>query len=723
MIARLRFPLLLVAVALVALACADEDASRAAFTGDIAAGNPVDEAEELIDVSGDAPEPTTLDPAAQAELQGALESSPTGCDEFNTRTCLLPFPNDTYTVEDTASPTGLRVDLPDGLLPNAEGQTLDPTAWNQNDGFSPNTPIIVHAPGLDADQTNLPSERRISTSLTSESATVIVDLDSGGLVPHWAELDQRTDNDEDRALILRPAISLPETHRFAVALRNLRGADGERLEAPIGFRVLRDNVTTDSDRVEERREDLEPIFADLADEGVNRADLYLAWDFTVASSASLAGQVLDMRQDAFGRLAGGSPQFEITETETADLQPGIDMVVSGTFEVPSYLTGDGGPGSRLDIDETTGRPQADGTITAPFTCVVPTEGVENGFSIPVVYGHGLLGSSREARSSQVQFTAAELNAVYCATDWIGLSEGDVGYAVQALGDISLFPAVPDRLQQSLINTLYLGRLMLHEDGLGSAEEFRTEGGADLLETFEAYYDGNSQGAIMGGAVTAVATDWTKAVLGVGGMNYSTLLNRSIDFDQFADVLRAAYPNPLDEQLIFGLLQMLWDRGETGGYVQHLTDRVYELTPPKQVILNVAFGDHQVATITADNIARTLNIPIYEPTLPPGATIAPEPFFGLDPIRVFPHTGSALFYWYSGTLAPPEGNITPRMSDRYLAECADDDESPRCADPHEDPRRQPEMIEQKRAFFQPDGEVTDVCRDQPCLADQRSEFDY
>jgi len=716
-IARLRFPLLLVAVALVALACSEEDASRAAFTGDIAAGNPVTEAEELLDVSGDAPEATTLDPVAEAELQAALETSPTGCDEFNTRTCLLPFPNDTYTVEDTASPTGRRVDLPTGLLPNAEGQTLDPAAWNQN------TPIIVHVPGLDAEQTNLPSERRISMSLTSESATVIVDLDSGGLVPHWAELDERTDDDADRSLILRPAISLPETHRFAVALRNLRGSDGRRLEAPIAFRVLRDNITTGDDGVEERRDDVEPMFADLASEGVNRADLYLAWDFTVASADSLAGDVLFMRQDAFGRLDGGSPEFEITDVDSDDVRPGIDKVVSGTFEVPSYLTGDGGPGARLDIDETSGRPQADGTITAPFTCVVPTEGVENGFSIPVVYGHGLLGSSREARSSQVQFTASELNAVYCATDWIGLSEGDVGYAVQALGDISLFPAVPDRLQQSIINTLYLGRLMLHENGLGSTEEFQTVGGADLLETFEAYYDGNSQGAIMGGAVTAVATDWTKAVLGVGGMNYSTLLNRSIDFDQFADVLRAAYPNPLDEQLIYGLLQMLWDRGETGGYVQHLTDRVYELTPPKQVILNVAFGDHQVATITADNMARTLNIPIYQPALPPGATIAAEPFFGLDPIRAFPHSGSALFYWYSGTLAPPEGNITPRMSDRYLAECADDAEGPRCADPHEDPRRQPAMIQQKRAFFQPDGVVENVCRDEPCLADQRSEFDY
>jgi hypothetical protein len=327
----------------------------------------------------------------------------------------------------------------------------------------------------------------------------------------------------------------------------------------------------------------------------------------------------------------------------------------------------------------------------------------------------------------VQHTAAELDAIYCATNWIGLSAEDTGYAVEALSDISKFPSVPDRLQQSLINTLYLGRLMIHLDGLGNAPEFQTTSGANMINTETAYYDGNSQGAIMGGAVTAIAQDWTKASLGVGGMNYSTLLNRSVDFDEYFVVMRDAYPNALDQQLIFGILQMLWDRGETSGYVQHLTDRTYDLTPPKSVLMTVAFGDHQVANITTQNIARTLGIPMYQPALPVGATIVPQPFYGIDPIRSFPYTGSALFYWDSGTLAPPLGNITPTMSQRYIADCtganAGQADSPRCADPHEDPRRQPGVIEQKQQFFQPEGVVIDPCGDAPCISKQRDEFDY
>ena len=98
---------------------------------------------------------------------------------------------------------------------------------------------------------------------------------------------------------------------------------------------------------------------------------------------------------------------------------------------------------------------------------------------------------------------------------------------------------------------------------------------------------------------------------------------------------------------------------------------------------------------------------------------------LDPIRLFPHTGSALYYWYSGTLPPPMGNITPTESSLYLEDCqgAAAEEDVACLDPHGDVRRQPRVIEQKKAFFTPEGTIENVCRDRPCRAKPRDEFDY
>lgn len=86
------------------------------------------------------------------------------------------------------------------------------------------------------------------------------------------------------------------------------------------------------------------------------------------------------------------------------------------------------------------------------------------------------------------------------------------------------------------------------------------------------------------------------MLGVPGMNYSTLLQRSSDFPVYQSILNPSYPDELDRIIGFSLLQMLWDRSEANGYAAHMTDDPYPGTPRHQVLLHVAYGDHQVANV-------------------------------------------------------------------------------------------------------------------------------
>ena len=95
-----------------------------------------------------------------------------------------------------------------------------------------------------------------------------------------------------------------------------------------------------------------------------------------------------------------------------------------------------------------------------------------------LYGHGLLGSHAEVEASNVQAMGREHNFVFCATGWWGLASGDTGYDASALADLNRFPAVVDRLQQGVLNTLYLGRLMLSPAGLASNAAFRAGGYPD-----------------------------------------------------------------------------------------------------------------------------------------------------------------------------------------------------------------------------------------------------
>src|SRR3977135_1828548 len=116
-----------------------------------------------------------------------------------------------------------------------------------------------------------------------------------------------------------------------------------------------------------------------------------------------------------------------------------------------------------------------------------------------------------------------------------MSESDVSSVIEALQNLSAFPKITDRLQQGLLDELYLGRAMISPTGLTTDPAFHQDGTLatpSVLNIGHLYYNGNSQGGIMGGALTAVSPDFTRASLGVPAMNYSVLLPRSRDFDEF-----------------------------------------------------------------------------------------------------------------------------------------------------------------------------------------------
>ena len=668
-------------------------------------------------------ETTPADPTTDAAVVAAEDDGT--CDALDTLHCLLPFPSNRFrTPADGDTPA--RIALPTGQIVNTEGVPLDPTDWNRNDGFSPGTPAVFAANGADLVASKFPTQGDIGASLQQSSGSVVVDMETGRRLAHWLEADSGATDPARRVLVIRIAESYPEGHRIAVGI-TAKNAAGDPLEASPVFRAYRDGLVTSVASVEGRRTSMDEVFAALGVVGVARTDLTLAWDFTIAGQENLSERMLTMRDRAFEQLGDVAPAFTVDQVRTDGLRPGIGRIISGTFSIPSFLTGAGEPGSRLTAGEDGLPVLADAPISAPYSCQLSSKAVAEGGARPVVYGHGLLGSHGEVEGSQISQNVATTNLMYCATDWIGLSGGDLLNAVSILGDISKFGSLVDRSQQGMLNTLFLARLMKHPDGLSSDAAFQQADGTTAIDTTEAYYDGNSQGGIMGGAVTAVSTEWTKAVLGVPGMNYSLLLSRSVDFTVYFVVLTRAYPDRVDQEIIYGLLQMLWDRAESNGYAAHMTDDPYPGTPEHTVLLHVAFGDHQVAPVAAEIMARTIGARLRTPALADGRHPDAKPFWGLEPADDG-WNGSTLVYWDSGTLPPPSANVTPTTGEPFESTCGPltkeqkDNDAP-CADSHEDPRRQPGATEQKDAFFRPDGRVIDPCNGAPCRSTPSFELDY
>ena len=642
-----------------------------------------------------------MSPEFKIKVDEVLSASPTGCDELDVSQCVLPFPSNRYTVADATTPTGRRVAIPaDGLPKNATGISIDPSEWNRNDGFSPNSSILTYIADLDAKASALPEWIDLESSLSSDASVVIIDKESGDRIPLWAELDAEVDG-EQPLLIVYPAVALLDGHSYVVAMRNLKTTSGtDVVPSPI-FEFYRDGYTSDNERLNERTTEMDAMFTALTSAGIERSTLQLAWDFTVASTQNLTGRILAVRDNTLEWLDTQSPDFTITSIVPAS-KDDVAVQVAGTFKLPTHLTGDGSAGQKFAYDSTAPSPNdlpiLGEVVDVPFICQVPKVAVDDPSTVlhPGLYGHGLLGSEYEIDyGGDVRALAQEADVLFCATKWAGMSEDDVGNAVVSLQDLSNFPTVADRLQQGIVNMIALGRLMNTDDGILSDPAF-----GDIKVEGDLVYYGNSQGGIMGSALAAVSPDISRAVLGVPATNYGLLLLRSIDFDQYEAVLKSAYPARSDRTIAISLMQMLWDRGEGGGYINHITrDPLPGTQPNKAVLLHVAWGDHQVSELAAFNEARSLGAKIYRPVVADGRSREVTPGWGLDSVNNG-DTGSVIVIWDSGAemipieVAPPRGGH----------------------DPHEDPRDD-KLARSQMAEFLFNGVFTDVCDGMPCTAQQ------
>lgn len=649
------------------------------------------------------------------------------CDGSDPAACLLPFPNDSFTVADPTTPTGRRISISPLAMPrNVAGKPIDPTELNRNDGWSQGTPVMTSVNGLDVARSGIAPITDIARSLDDDAPVVLLDAQTGARHPYWAELDSKPTDGEQPLLIVRPAVNFTEGHRYVIGLRDLRTATGAVIPAGPVFSARAALAQQDLDARsggpgrgsgrtrQAARGWADPVFGPLARAGVAPKDLYLAWTFTIASTQSTTGRMLHIRDDAFAPLGtDGAPPFTVDQVTDA-YSPRVARRVTGTFTVPNYLTtpvnhtepvlgtDPGLPGTRFLYLPGDDLPDRNGDFTATYTCDLPTTATPTAPARGSIYGHGLLGGQGEVGAGNVQKMGQENDLLLCATDWYGMATGDVPNVATMLTDMSLFPTLADRVQEGMLAQLFLARLLKSTHGFAGNAAFQS-GGRPLLRTGEVYYDGNSQGGIIGGALMAVSQDITRGALGVPAMNYSTLLDRSTDFTQYAAVLQTAYPSEVDRELLFGLIQPLWDRAEADGYAAHISRDLLPGTPEHHVLMDVAFGDHQVANAAAEVEARTIGAETNPAFLAPGRHWAVQPGWGIERVSAFPYDGSLFEYWDSGTSAPPNGNL-PAVNGPGLAG----------HDPHEDPRATYLARVQKGLFLRSGGLVFDVCDGQPCL---------
>ena len=427
----------------------------------------------------------------------------------------MPFPNDmNLTVRDKKSPTGLRVHLPAKAMPaNKSGKRITTGDYNRQDGFSPGQTIVVNVKGLHTqkafNRSRLVPLEDLGQSFAKRAGVVVINAKTRKRQLIYAELDANAKSASQRMLLHPPGQEL----RRGRALHRRAARAAHRRPARRSSRARASPRSSAARAPKRLRKRYKGIFKTLKRAGIAKGNLTLAWDFTIASERGLTARMLKIRNDAFaqlgdtnladGKVEGSAPKYTITKVvDNPDAQ--ILRRISGTFTVPCYLNVQGcPPGARFHYSSkekdalpdpaprATRRPRSSSARSRSPRLTSPAHAA--------LYGHGLLGDPDEIDGADVKAMSQEHDFAFCATAWSGMSSEDVPNAIKLLGNLSGFSSLADRDQQGFLNQLYLGRLLIHPQGLTADPAFK-----GLVDPSQLYFDGNSQGGIFGAALTAMA---------------------------------------------------------------------------------------------------------------------------------------------------------------------------------------------------------------------------
>ncbi len=631
-----------------------------------------------------------VDPAT-ADTTDTAESTVDPCDPLMPAGCPLPWPSNLYLKADSTRKTGYTLTFGAKSLPrDSAGKYVSPEPYKRLDGYSVGSSLLMLWPEID--MTGLAAESDPSKSLDKSAAIVWLEVDDKGKVlrhiPYFAELDATETDPKLQSLLVRPTEILRDATRYVVGVRGLKNKAGVAFAPSDAFVALRDAKTAGTP-LAPRQEKFDDIFAILAAEGAAKSDLLLAWDFVTNSDDAQHGAMLKMRDDALVAVGAKGPLLTIGEirAESGDDAADIAYEITGTFHIPDFLdetSVDAAPMFRFHLGPD-GKPTQKGWRDSPFWVRVPQSALKGEPHGLCAYGHGLNGEGSEVRSGYIGQSANKHKLIFFACNWYGMSSYDVAGIFQILFNMSLFPSLPERVHQGILEHVLLARAMQQQ--LGELPEVKKLG--IVINKNELFYSGNSQGGIYGATYMALSTDVTRGHLGVPGQNYSLLLQRSKDFEDFFNIIRGVYPVTSDQVTLLAAIQLLWDTVDPVTYYRHINAQPFANTPKHEVLLDQAQGDFQVANVTNEIALRS------------DTNIALMAHYGKDVFGLketaYPHMGSGLVNWNFGNPWPPQKNEPP------------DD---KMGDPHGKPRKEMAQWQQMVHFFRT-GELIDVCDGKQC----------
>ncbi len=553
------------------------------------------------------------------------------------------------------------VEIPADQLPQTD--TDFPTIRvSHRTGFSPTQVITLRIPDLDCSE--CPSWQDPTPGVGS---VVAWDRDTGEFLPVMAELDAYP-GATNPTLLIRPMTAFVDGHDIGIVVTTTA------VERPARFQGLVDG-TADS----MHREHYLDLMTEIEGLGISADSVALAWDFPVGgANIKLVSAVAQLDVPT-------QWQFNyVKDADVGDNVPGpMWRVARGYFTVQDFLNND-----QLALNND-GTVNVTGTDTPPLVVAVPdsVKDAPEG-SVPVIiYGHSLLSSAKmEVYDfyTTIHDIANDLGMIVIATNWGGLDSDDLLVAVGVANDFGKMPRLTGHMVQGQANQQALIKLAV-EGGLFDDPVFEGVSGQKLANPSDVNYWGMSLGGILGGVLMAQDAPINAGVLNIGGGGWSSLLERSTNWNQFEFMIVASIPAPEDRQLYYAVAQLFWDDVDPMSYTDVLATRT--------VLMQESHGDDAVCNMSSRTLARSIGLPVLTPAV--------EPPWEFDAVAADLPVGSRAFVQFDSERAMPEDvNRPAEFTGAHTATTGWD-----------------ESIDQAVDFLTPGfaGQVNHFCGDEPCTS--------
>ena len=454
---------------------------------------------------------------------------------------------------------------------------------NKQDGFSTSGTILFYVDGIKESQgigynktSRIVGPSEIELSITSESVTLLIDLESRTLVPHFAEIDYL---DEERPLVIvQAAKSLEHNKRYAVALVDAADLDGNKLKpSEYLIRLLDEDDSRTLPEKERRRgsyyhNTILPHLYNAAPWLGDDSTIQILFDF---HTASVDGQLGNTRKIVEGSVnvvtdehwgGWGDHNVRVLDVINDDmcLENGNDVgkIVHAEIDVPSFLMGSNGREKMLNMDDIR---RGYTTNTSPFkiVIVIPCSLTRGTMPLRAVvdYGHGFLYSRKELLDTIFLHKLANREGyIMLASNWRGMCHLDLGLIIRAF---VAEPNLLESLQANIMQGYGFKAAIQHfvRTHLLSMDFMNVQLGEEDADNVRFLFYGISQGGILGSAYTSLMSHsgiLDGSIVSSSGTPLSLLMSRSTVFKAYQALLLMSLHNNRQVRIFVSFLQMTFD---------------------------------------------------------------------------------------------------------------------------------------------------------------------